>query len=167
MCEDKIRFACATCGKRLSAPTECAGRQGTCPRCQAEFVVPGSPDDDDEPRDGEPTVRCWDCGRRVREKSAVRRNVTTGRWSSSGGWSGSGGWTPGFGRYNESGSSSTSGTSTGRVDLCRRCVRRRDEADAGSPFLMAIGLGLFIAAAAALVFIIYTLIFHAHWTPAP
>jgi hypothetical protein len=67
------------------------------------------PDDDDEPKPGEWTVRCYDCGRRVSEKRAVRRNVTTG------------GWYGGSGRY------STSGRYTGRVDLCRACARQRDD----------------------------------------
>jgi hypothetical protein len=66
------------------------------------------PDDDDEPKPGEWTVRCYDCGRRVSEKRAVRRDVTTGGW------------------YGGSGRDFTSGSYSERVDLCRACARVRD-----------------------------------------
>jgi hypothetical protein len=63
-------------------------------------------------------LRCYDCGKRIRERELVRRDVATG-WRSwfAGGSSSRSGW-----------SSGGSSTHYGRVDLCRSCSRDRDEA---------------------------------------
>jgi hypothetical protein len=36
-------FNCPHCGAQLDAPADRAGRAATCPKCQGQFVVPGSP----------------------------------------------------------------------------------------------------------------------------
>lgn len=36
----EIRFACAQCGKKLSASPDHVGKRARCPRCQEMFVVP-------------------------------------------------------------------------------------------------------------------------------
>jgi DNA-directed RNA polymerase subunit RPC12/RpoP len=41
---DKIRFACAGCGKSISAPPDKAGQTGKCPSCGKVLQIPQSPD---------------------------------------------------------------------------------------------------------------------------
>lgn len=40
---DVIRFVCATCGKRLKAPSKAVGQQVACPGCQSRMVIPQPP----------------------------------------------------------------------------------------------------------------------------
>ena len=37
-----IRFFCQTCGAKVQAPDESAGKSGWCPKCRATFVVPAA-----------------------------------------------------------------------------------------------------------------------------
>src|SRR4051812_9404225 len=37
-----IRFLCQTCGTKVQAPEESAGKSGWCPKCRATFTVPAA-----------------------------------------------------------------------------------------------------------------------------
>lgn len=39
-CTEKIKFACAHCGSRLSVSVDKTGRRGKCPHCQEPLIVP-------------------------------------------------------------------------------------------------------------------------------
>jgi hypothetical protein len=47
----KIQVSCPSCGHRLSAPAESAGKSGRCPKCGERFTVPASATQEAQPAD--------------------------------------------------------------------------------------------------------------------
>src|SRR5690606_21111798 len=64
----QVKYNCPRCGQDLASPLQHAGRQDTCPTCNAPFIVPGKSVKDEE-----------EMRRRQKEREAERKRIEAER----------------------------------------------------------------------------------------